>query len=104
MKSLSLVTKLRLMAAVSSCVLVLMSGFLLMEEYQLNRTGRERAVQQNVEVAHSVLEWAYQQETAGTHTREQAQKLATHAAVFKGDRGVSVVVAPTADDKAALVR
>lgn len=33
-----------------------------------------------------------------------AQKLATHAAVFKGDRGVSVVVAPTADDKAALVR
>ena len=79
MKSLSLVTKLRLMAAVSSCVLVLMSGFLLMEEYQLNRTGRERAVQQNVEVAHSVLEWAYQQETAGTHTREQAQKLATQA-------------------------
>ena len=33
-----------------------------------------------------------------------AQKLATHAAVFKGDRGLSVVVAPTADDKAALVK
>ena len=33
-----------------------------------------------------------------------AQQLAKHAAAFKGDRGVSVVVAPTADDKAALVR
>lgn len=33
-----------------------------------------------------------------------AQTLAKHGAAFKGDRGLSVVVAPTADDKAALVR
>ena len=33
-----------------------------------------------------------------------AQQLAKHGAAFKGDRGVNVVVAPTADDKAALVR
>ena len=80
MKSLSLVTKLRLMAAVSSCVLVLMSGFLLMEEYQLNRTGRERAVQQNVEVAHSVLEWAYQQGNCG-HAHARAGAKAGHPGI-----------------------
>jgi methyl-accepting chemotaxis protein len=56
-----------------------MSGFLLVEEYQLNRAGRERAVQQNVEVAHSILEWGYQLETSGSHSREQAQQLATQA-------------------------
>lgn len=34
----------------------------------------------------------------------QSPALAPHAAVFKGDRGLSVTVAPTADDKGALVR
>ena len=79
MKSITLVTKLRLMAAVSSLMLILMSGYLLWGQYQINRAGRERAVQQSVEVAYSVLEWAHQLETAGTHSREQAQKLAALA-------------------------
>lgn len=79
MKSLSIAGRLRLMAAVSTAVLITTSGYQLNVEYQLNRSGRETAVRQNVEVAHSVVAWSQQLEAAGTHTREQAQQLALQA-------------------------
>ena len=79
MKSLSIAHQLRLMAGISTLILVLLSGFMLLEEYQLHRSSRETAVRQAVETAHSVLTWAQGLEARGTHSREQAQQLAIQA-------------------------
>ena len=88
MTSLSIAGKLRLMAAVSTAILVLTSLYQLHQEYQNNRSGREMAVRQAVEVAHSVLTWAQGLEAAGTQTRAQAQQMARQAlrtARYAGD-------------------
>ena len=77
--NLTIATKLRLMAAISTLVLIALSGYLLAEEYQINRTARQTAVRQTVEIGHSILEWAHKLETSGSHTREQAQALAHKA-------------------------
>ena len=84
----SIAAKLRLMTALSTLVLIALSGYLLVEQYQLSRQGRQVAVRQTVEVAHSVLAWAHGLEKAGSHTREQAQALALQAlqsARYAGD-------------------
>ncbi|WP_440106545.1 methyl-accepting chemotaxis protein [Acidovorax sp. BL-A-41-H1] len=78
-RQMSIANKLRLLAALSTFVLVALASYLLHEEYQINRQGRQVAVRQTVEVAHSVLAWAHSLETKGTHTREQAQALALQA-------------------------
>ena len=44
--NLTIATKLRLMAAISTLVLIALSGYLLAEEYQINRTARQTAVRQ----------------------------------------------------------
>ena len=77
--NLTIATKLRLMAAISTLVLIALSGYLLAEEYQINRTARQTAVRQTVEIGHSILEWAHKLETSNSHTREQAQALAHKA-------------------------
>ena len=77
--NLTIATKLRLMAAISTLVLIALSGYLLAEEYQINRTARQTAVRQTVEIGHSILDWAHKLETSGSHTREQAQALAHKA-------------------------
>ena len=46
--NLTIATKLRLMAAISTLVLIALSGYLLAEEYQINRTARQTAVRQTV--------------------------------------------------------
>ena len=79
LRSLSIAAKLRLMAVLSTLVLVSLCGYLLAEEYQISRQGRQVAVRQTVEVAHSILAWAHGLEKSGTHTREQAQALALQA-------------------------
>ncbi len=79
MGNLTIGAKLRLMAAISTLMFVALSGYLLAEEYQMNRHGRQTAVRQTVEIAHSILEWAHKLETGGSHTREQAQALAHKA-------------------------
>ena len=75
----SIANKLRLIAAVSTLILVAISSYFLASEYDANRAGRELAVRQNVEVGHSILNWAHQLETSGSQTREQAQELAKRA-------------------------
>ena len=71
--NLTIATKLRLMAAISTLVLIALSGYLLAEEYQINRVARQTAVRQTVEIGHSILEWAHKLETSGSHTREEMQ-------------------------------
>ncbi|GAA4425106.1 methyl-accepting chemotaxis protein [Acidovorax lacteus] len=88
MNRLTIAGQLRLMAAVSTLILIATSAYFLWEEYHLNRSSREMAVRQNVEIAHSILDWAQQLEKAGTHTREQAQQLglsALQAARYSGN-------------------
>ncbi|MBY0409942.1 MAG: cache domain-containing protein [Burkholderiaceae bacterium] len=75
----SIKNKLRLIAAISTLLLVATSGYFLMTDYQSNRTARVLAVRQNVEIGHSILVWAQQMESAGTYSRKQAQQLAIQA-------------------------
>ena len=77
-KTMSIVGKLRWMAAVSTLILIAVSGYMLLTQYQNSRRDREIAVRQTVEVGHSILAWAHQLETSGSHTREQAQQMAQH--------------------------
>ena len=67
------------MAAVSTLILIAVSGYMLLTQYQNSRRDREIAVRQTVEVGHSILAWAHQLETSGSHTREQAQQMAHQA-------------------------
>ena len=78
-KTMSIVRKLRWMAAVSTLILIAVSAYMLLTQYQHNRRDREIAVRQTVEVGHSILAWAHQLETSGSHTREQAQQMAHKA-------------------------
>ena len=68
--------KLKLMASVSALILISLSAYLVQHEYRVTQDNRELAVRQNVETLHSVINWAYSLETAGTHTRQQAQQVA----------------------------
>lgn len=68
--------KLKLMASVSALILISVSAYLVQHEYRVTQDNRELAVRQNVETLHSVINWAYSLETAGTHTRQQAQQVA----------------------------
>lgn len=52
-KTISIVGKLRLMAAVSTLILIAVSAYMLLSQYQDNRRDRETAVRQTVEVGHS---------------------------------------------------
>ncbi len=57
-------------------------GWLLYDEENQLYRSRQDATRQHVEVAHGVLQWAYEQEKSGALTREQAQASAK-AAVSK---------------------
>ena len=78
-KTLSIVGKLRLMAAVGTLILIAVSAYMLFTQYKDGYGARETAVRQTVEVGHSILTWAHQLETSGRHTREEAQQLAAQA-------------------------
>lgn len=69
-------SKLATLAATSMAVLLMLASFLLWQQYLTGYESRKLAIKQAVEVASSVLDWAFQQEKAGTLTREQAQTLA----------------------------
>jgi uncharacterized protein YoxC len=49
------------------------------DEYRRDLEGRQQALQQQVEVAHKLLQWAHGLETSGAVSREQAQGLAKSA-------------------------
>lgn len=68
--------KLGLLTLISIIGLLTASSYLVWNEYQQSRQDRERLVLNMVEVASSVLNWAYQFETSGKMPREEAQALA----------------------------
>ena len=72
----SMAAKLRLLAAVSTVLLVLTSAYLLWADYQLRQRGHETTVQHTVETIHSLLDWVHESEKKGVYTRAQAQQLA----------------------------
>ena len=76
---MTIAAKLHLMTAIGTLMLVALSAYLLTDKYQTSRNDRQVAVRQTVEIGHSLLAWAHQLETSGTHTREQAQALAVQA-------------------------
>ena len=76
LNKLSIVAKLRLLGIVSSLILVLLSADLLWEGFRSSRDDHYEGVKHNVEVMHSMLAWAHEQEKAGVWTREQAQQQA----------------------------
>lgn len=75
----SITTKLRLVAVTSTLILIAVASYISYDKYQLNQENRALAVKQNVEIAHSILQWAQQLEASGAQTREQAQQLAKQA-------------------------
>lgn len=76
LNGISIVAKLRLLGLASALILMLVSGYLTWESLRLARKDHSEAVQHTVEVMHSMLAWAHDQEKAGIWTREQAQQQA----------------------------
>ena len=79
LKNFSIRTKLALLAGIGATMLALTAGYLLWQQYQNSYESRKVAIRQNVEVAASVVDWAYQQEASGQISREQAQAMAVKA-------------------------
>ena len=68
--------KLGLLMLISVLSLLAASSYLVWSEYQQSRQDRKQLVLDTVDVASGVLTWAYQLETSGKMTREQAQTFA----------------------------
>jgi methyl-accepting chemotaxis protein len=77
--NLSIKLKLGILAAFSALVLVALASYLLWQQYQSTYDSRKIAIQQGVEIAVSIVDWAYQQEKSGQLTRPQAQAMAARA-------------------------
>ncbi len=75
----SIKTKLTLLASFGALMLVGMASYLLWQQYQSSYEGRKVAIRQNVEVAASIVDWAYQQQVSGQISQEQAQAMAIKA-------------------------
>jgi methyl-accepting chemotaxis protein len=73
---LSIKFKLGALAAFSALVLVTLAAYFLWQQYQNSYEARKQGIQQGVEIASSIVDWAYRQETSGAMTRAQAQALA----------------------------
>ena len=76
LNNISIVAKLRLLGIAGALILVLVSSYLTWESLRLARKDHAEGVQHTVEVMHSMLAWAHDQEKAGIWTREQAQQRA----------------------------
>jgi len=108
LKNFSIRTKLALLTGLAAAVLLLTAGYLLWQQYQNSYESRKVAIRQNVEVAASVVNWAYQQEASGQLSREQAQAMAIKAvndARYSGkeyfwinDMGVKLITHPFRPD------
>ncbi|MBP8183998.1 MAG: cache domain-containing protein, partial [Rhodoferax sp.] len=76
---LSIKFKLVLLAGFGALILMVTSVYLLWHQYQTSYDARKVAIRQSVEIAASIVDWAYKQETSGQLTRAQAQAMATKA-------------------------
>ena len=68
--------KLGILAGFGALVLVLLSSYLVWQQYQNSYEARKLGIAQSVQVVTSIVEGAYQQEVSGAMTRTQAQALA----------------------------
>ncbi len=75
----SIVTKLRLMAALGIGSLLLVSVWQGFDAYERGYEARQTATRHTVEVAHGILVWAQAMEASGQLDRPAAQKLAIEA-------------------------
>lgn len=73
---LPVIYKLGLLTMISIIGLLAASSYLAWDGYKQSRQDRKQLVLNTVEVASSVLDWAYQLETSGKMAREDAQTLA----------------------------
>jgi methyl-accepting chemotaxis protein len=78
-QNLSIKLKLVIFASFSALVLVVLAVYLLWQQYQSTYDSRKVAIKQGVEVAVSIVDWAYQQEKSGKLTQAQAQAMASNA-------------------------
>lgn len=74
---LPVIFKLGLLTMISIIGLLAAGSFLAWDGYKQSRQDRQQLVLNTVEVASGVLDWAYQFETSGKMSRENAQALAT---------------------------
>ena len=72
LRNWSIKLKLATLAAFSAVVLVVLASYFLWQQYQNSYEARK----QGVEIASSIVDWAYRQESSGALTRAQAQALA----------------------------
>ena len=79
LNQLPVMYKLGLLTLISVSGLLTASAYMAWDEYQQSRQDRQQLVLNTVEVASSVLTWAYQFETSGKMPREEAQALAKAA-------------------------
>jgi len=79
LNQISIMSKLRLITVISILGMMSLATYLVWQQYQSTYDGRKVAIKQSVEVAMSIVDWAYQQEKSGQLTRPQAQAMATKA-------------------------
>jgi methyl-accepting chemotaxis protein len=79
MNQLSLRTKLNLLVALCTTLMISVAAYLVWDGYRNIASERRLAVKNSVDVALSIARWAHAQETSGAATRAQAQAMATKA-------------------------
>jgi len=78
-RRLSVVTRLRTLAALSVLCVMGVALSLLWSAYQQQLTDRQAAVKQAVEVAHSLVQWAHGRQQSGQLSEQDAQREALSA-------------------------
>jgi len=79
LNNISIRAKLTMLAGFGAVALLLTASYLLWQQYQTSYEARKVAIRQSVEVAASVVDWAYEQEVSGKLSRADAQAMAIKA-------------------------
>jgi methyl-accepting chemotaxis protein len=79
LSKLSIRLKLSLITLFSALVLILLTSYMLWQQYHQAYDARKASIRQSVEVATSMVQWAHQQELSGAVSRDQAQAMAVKA-------------------------
>ena len=78
-RSVSIRWKLSLVALFGAITLIALSIYLINQQYQLAYDSRKEALKNHVEIAASLVQWAYKQETSGAVSHDAAQAIAIKA-------------------------
>ncbi|MBK7656505.1 MAG: cache domain-containing protein [Betaproteobacteria bacterium] len=79
LSKLSIRLKLSLITLFSALVLILLTSYMLWQQYHQAYDARKASIRQSVEVATSMVQWAHQQELSGAVSRDLAQAMAVKA-------------------------